>query len=142
MNNISCSCNYINGCAVLSVLAGIIAGIVTTLLSITAVIAVTPAFLWVLFGIAVGYLAITLLKADSLTSSRTKTCVCTTLGILFTGILGTILTAIILLGITFAATSITGAIITGLLLTFFTLIITATICLIKCIANCNTECDI
>jgi hypothetical protein len=43
----------------------------------------------------------------------------------------------VLLAIDFVATSIVGAIITGGLLAFLSLILTATACLIKCLANCE-----
>ena len=57
-------CNCKLNCVGLAVIASIIIGIVTAMLRITAVITVTPAFLWVLFGIAVVYLAIVLLASS------------------------------------------------------------------------------
>ena len=133
--NCSCTCN----CAGLAVVAGIIVGIITAILRFTAVITVTPAFLWVLLGIAVVYLAVTLLTSTSLRSITSRGCICSILPALLTGILGTILTSIILLGIEFVATSVIGAIITGALLAFFTLIVTAVACLIKCVTGCEDD---
>ena len=135
MNNCSCSCR--NNCTILAVIASVIIGVIATVLRITAVITVTPAFLWVLFGIAVVYLIATLVVSPYLKAVTPGRCLCTVLPLQLLGILGTILTSVILLGITFVATSIPGAIITGLLLLFFTLIVTSTACLIKCIANCD-----
>ena len=134
----NCYC-FRSNCGILSVFASVVIGVITTVLTITATIAVTPAFLWVLFGIAVLYLGVALIATALSRSSSTRECICSVLPIFLTGIFGTILTAVILLAITFAATSIIGAIITGLLLLFFTLIISATACIIRCIAGCDDE---
>ena len=137
MNKYNCSCSCTNGCTVLSVIAAVIIGVVAPVLRITAAITVTPAFLWVLFGIAVVYLIATLAVSPYLKAVTPGRCLCAVLPLQLLGILGTVLTSVILLGITFVATSIPGAIITGLLLLFFTLIISSTACLIRCIANCD-----
>ena len=134
MNN--CGCNW--SCKLLAVIASVIIGIVSAFLTISGVVAVTPAFLWVLFGIAVVYLALSLVVLSARRSGYDR-CICRTLPLFLLGILGTILTSVILLAITFAATSIVGAILVGLLLFFFSLIITATTCLVKCAARCNEE---
>ena len=49
----------------------------------------------------------------------------------------TVLTALVLLAIDFAATSIIGAIISGALLGFFALVITAAACFTKCVSGCG-----
>ena len=103
-------------------------------------ITLTPAFLWVLLGIAVVYLAVALLTSASLCICRRRDCTNTPLTLILVGILGTILTSIILLGVTFPATSVLGAIIAGALLLFFFLFITSTACLIKCLADTDTSC--
>ena len=141
----SCNCNPGSECSILAIIASIIIGIVTTLLTITAVIAVTPAFLWVLLGIAVVYLAVLLLATASFRCTHRCRCLRTPLGLAIAGILGTVLTSIILLAITFSATSVIGAIITGALLLFFSLLITSTACIVKCFAGVNNvtldDCD-
>ena len=124
-----CTCR----CSLLSIAASIIIGVITAFLQITAVITVAPAFLWVVLGIAVVYLAVTLLVAAKNPCARC----CAILSTLLTGILGAALVSLVLLGITFAATSIIGAIITGALLAFLSLILTSTACLIKCLADCD-----
>ncbi len=129
------NCGYRMDCPIISVLASIIIGIITAFLTFSATITVTPAFLWVVFGIAIVYLAIVLFK--SLGGSGIRGCICNILPIFLAGILGTILLSVILLGITFAATSVIGAIVTGALLLFFSLIITSTACLIKCLTGCD-----
>ena len=129
-NNCECTLN----CATKSVIASIIIGIVAGFLRFTATITVTPAFLWVLFGIGIGFLGIELLSSSLFCVERGC---CRILDIFLIGIFGTVLTALILLGITFAATSIIGAIITGFLLFFFTLSVTTSGCLIRCRNNCR-----
>ncbi len=135
MNNYNCNCGCRLGCAGLALIASAIIGVVAAFLSFAALITVTPAFLWVLFGIAVGTLGITLLGSSACPSDG-RYC-CRYLRQLIAGILGTVLTSVILLGITFAATSIVGAIITGLLLFFFSLTITSAACLVKCRYDCD-----
>lgn len=131
-------CNCRITCPLLAIVASIIIGIITAFLRITAVITLTPAFLWVVLGIAVVYLAITLLSAAIAQNSDTRLgCLCPILSALLTGILGAILLAIVLLAIEFVATSIIGAILTGALLAFLSLLITSTACLVKCLIRCN-----
>lgn len=135
--------NYGNksDCAGFAIVVSIIIGIITAFLTYTAVITVTPAFLWVLFGIAVVYLAITFVTLYTRGNNNYPGCAYSTVPVLLIGILGTILTAIILLGISFAATSVVGAIITGFLLLFFSLTITATACLVRCAVRNNNNND-
>ncbi len=137
MNNFGCSCR--GGCTLLAIGASIILGIVAAVLNFLAIITVTPAFLWVVFAIAVVYLAILLVVSATSRSFAARSCLCPILSVLITGILGAILTAVILLAVTFAATSGIGAIIVGLLVLFFSLTITTTACLVKCVARCDDE---
>lgn len=137
MKTQECDCRH--SCIEYATVASIVIGVIAGILRYTAVITFTPAFLWVTLGIAVVYLAL-----DLLTSSipgKRKKCVCERLRAQLTGILGTVLTSIILLGVAFAATSVLGAIIAGLLMFFFSLMITATACLIKCKENCDYSFD-
>ncbi len=134
MSNSYCDCK--KDCTLLAVAASIIVGIITFILQFTAVITVTPAFLWALLGTAVVYLLATPLTVYFARSAGSGRCICPAVLALIWGILGTILTAVVLLGITFAATSVIGAIITGLLPAFFTLIVTSVACIIKCISGC------
>ncbi len=134
----SCDCNSKLSCTFIGLIASIIIGVVAAVLNFTAVITVTPAFLWVLLGIAVVYLATALVgTAHSCTDNRSRPCICSALSALLTGILGTVLFSVILLGIEFAATSVLGAIFVGALLFSFTLTITSTACLVKCYAGCD-----
>ena len=137
MANMNCCCKA--DCTGLAVVASIIIGIIAAFLRFSAVITVTPAFLWVTFGIAVVYLAATLLVSLVARGIGIRGCICSILPVLLTGILGTILTSVVLLAITFVATSVIGAIITGLLLAFFSITLTTIACLAKCITGCNDD---
>ena len=125
-----------NNCTVVAVIASLIIGIVTAFLRITATITLTPAFLWVLLGIAVVYLAVTLVSGALF---RRECCndLCTIVTALLVGILGTVLLSIVFLAIEFVATSIIGAILAGGLLFFFFLMVTSSACLVRCFLNCN-----
>ena len=123
-------------CVLAAVIASIILGIVTAFLSISGIITVTTVFLWVTFGIAVVYLAITPVTTALIRSPQVRGCLCSVLPALLIGILGTILLSVVLLAITVAATSVIGAILNGLLLAFFTLTLASTACLAKCAAKC------
>ncbi len=133
----NCNCRF--NCTGIGVIASIIVGVVTAFLTFSATITVTPAFLWVLFGIAVVGLGLLLLYSVLLRRGNTRECICNILPTVLTGILGTILASVILLGITFAATSILGAVITGALIFFFSLIVTSIACLVSCTAGCTDE---
>ena len=136
MANPSCviRCN----CTFFAVVSSIVIGIVTGILRIMGIITATPAFLWVALGIAVGFLGLCFVAAAS-GGFTARRCVCSNVSALLTGILGTALTAVILLAIEFAATSVIGAIITGLLLAFLSLILTVIACIVKCVAGCNDD---
>ncbi len=132
---IETNCNCQIGCTGKAVIVSAIIGILAAFFRFTALVTITPAFLWVLFGIAIGFLGIVLFTSVAFNSDR-KSC-CKNLGTFLAGILGTVLTSVILLGITFVATSVAGAIITGFLLFFFSLLITGSACLIRCRYNCD-----
>ena len=141
MGFFSCNCTCRSGCIALAAISSTIICVITAFLTITASITVTPAFLWVALGIAVGFLAILTAKSGNSTGPGVRSCVCPALTSLLVGILGTALASVVLLAITFAATSIVGAIITGLLLLFLSLILTSAACLVKCVARCGFSSD-
>ncbi len=123
-----------NNCSVVAFVASIIVGVIAAFLRITAVITLSDAFLWVLFGIAVFYLAVLLVISGLRNCS-----VCPDITLLLTGILGTVLLSVILLGIEFAATSIAGAVAVGLLLFFFSLTVSSAACVIRCFSGCDNH---
>ena len=131
------NCSFKCSCTAAALIASAIIGVIAAFLQITAVITVAPVFLWVVFGIAVGYLGI--LVASVALARRRELCagVCRILGTVLAGILGSILLAGILLAVGITATSVVSAILVGLLLFFFALTLTATACLVKCFADCG-----
>ena len=131
------SCGKRRECSGIALIASLIIGIIAAFLQITGVITLTPIVSIVAFGIAIVYLAVTLL-ATSLSHGATECngC-CTSLNATLIGILGTVLTSVILLLVTFAATSVIGAIVVGALFFFFSLMITTIACLAKCLAGCG-----
>ena len=135
MSNCDCSCR--NTCTTVAVIVSIVVGIIAAFLRITAAITVTPAFLWVVFGIATVYLAILLITMASVNCCDNKSpcCIRNILTVLLGAIIATIFFAIVLLAIEFVATSIIGAVITGLLLLSFFLTLTETACLVRCITT-------
>lgn len=126
--------SYRCSCTLYAFVASIVIGVVAAVLRYTAVITVTPAFLWVALGIAVVYLAI-LFVVFATSEGVLKRCANSALTVLLYAILATILSSVILLGVGFVATSVLGAIITGVLLTSAALIFSETACLIKYAAN-------
>lgn len=126
----NCECKI--NCTLLAVVAALILGVVTAFLQITAAITLTPAFLWVLLGIGIGFLAISLATCGGCAASCGS---CRSLRALLSGAVGTIVLSVVLLGITFAATSILGAIVVGALLFFFFLTVFSAACLAK--ARCE-----
>ncbi len=133
MNSI-CGCRY--NCTLFSIVTSLVLGIIAAFLTITAVITIPVAFLWVLLGVSIGYLAISLIT--SVFVSDCSQCVSRNLGLLLGGALLTVLTSAILLAVTFAATSVVGAIFTGVLIFGFSLTLTSGACLAKCLA-CSEE---
>lgn len=130
-------CENRTSCTGLAVIASAILGVIAAFLRITAVITVTPAFLWVALGIAVVYLAILLGTTGCNQSARCCRCRSGSLTAVLAGILGTALVSVILLAITFVATSVIGAILVGLLIFFLSLILSATACLVAGCCRCE-----
>lgn len=130
-------CNCQRDCTLWALIASVIIGIVAAFLQITAVITVAPVALIVAFGIAVVFLGAVLYVSTRVSRESIQGCFCNAISAILAGILGTILTAAILLAVSFAATSVIGAIIVGVLAAAFSLIVTATACLVKCLTNCN-----
>lgn len=134
MNNCSCRPN----CMGIGVLVSIVIGIIAGFLTASGILAVSTPFLWALFAIATVSLGL-LLTLTVVSGARSLRCICNSLSLLLTGILGTLLVSVILLVIDIAVGSIIGAIITGLLFLFFALLVTTSACLIRCIADCDND---
>ncbi len=124
-----CRKNNRNECLIIAIAGSVVVGIVTAILSATGIITLTPAFLWVVFGIAVGYLA-TVYIASSLRRFDTPYSARSLIATFIVGVLGTILISLVLLGVTLVAGSAILAVLAGLLLLFFSLIITSVACIV------------
>lgn len=134
INNCNCRCR----CVTAALIAAAIIGVITAFLQITAVITVTPAFVWVVFGIAVGYLAVLAAAAALARRAESDGCLCAGLNTALAGILGAALVAVILLAVGITATSVISAILVGLLLFFLTLALAGTACLVRSLTACGT----
>ena len=133
MNSI-CGCRY--NCTLFSIVTSLVLGILAAFLTITAVLTIPTAFLWVLLGVSLGYLAISLIT--SVFISNCSQCVSRNLGVLLGGALLTVLASAILLTVDVAAASVIGAILVGVLIFGFSLTLTSGACLAKCLA-CSEE---
>lgn len=127
MANNSCRSRY--NCIDIVVLVSTIIAVVAGVLRYMAVITLTPAFLWAIFGVSVGFLALLIFTTSFW--GNVQTCKLSALSAILFGIVGTVLLSVVLLGITFAATSVVGAIASGLAVGFFALTIGAAVCLVK-----------
>lgn len=131
----NCSCR--RDCTLVAVVASLILGIVAAFLQITAVITVAPVFLWVALGVAVVYLAALVVTTGLARATECRLCLCNAVNTVLTGILGTILFAVVLLAVGITATSVISAILVGLLTAFLSLIFTGSACLVKCLSGCD-----
>lgn len=133
MANLLCGCR--RNCAAAALIISIAIGVLAAFLQITGVFTVSVAALVTAFGIAVIYLAALLVVA-----ARTQDageCRCASVSLALVGALLTVLASLVLLAVGFPATSVLGAIIVGVLAAGFSLLLTATACLVRCLAGCD-----
>lgn len=126
-----CCCETKCRCILLSLVASAILGVVAAFLQITGMITVTPAFLWVVLGIAVVYLAVLVIAGALHCRCEAGECFCDTLDVVLAGILGSALFAVVLLAVGIVATSVVSAILVALLVFSFALTISATACFVR-----------
>lgn len=131
-------CHYQCSCRLLAVIASVIIGVITAFLQITGTVTATPAFLWVVFGVAVAYLGVLVVAAALSGRGDPTGCVCSALNALLIGILGSVLFALALLAVGIVATSVLSAILVGITLFFFALMLTSTACLVRYLVNCRS----
>ena len=137
MSLLNCNCSSKCNCTLAAIAASAIIGILAAFFQITAVITISPVFLWVAFGIAVVFLGVLVVSAALTGRSEACACLCSALNVLLAGILGTILLAVVLLAVGIVATSVISAILVGLLFFFLTLTFTSAACLARCLVNCG-----
>lgn len=133
----NCFCK--RDCTAWAVIISIVVGILAAFLQITAVIDLPIAAFIGVLGVAIAFLAILLIVSALTRRSEPVSCLCSAVSAALLGALGSAATAIVLLAIPFAATSILGAIIVGLFAASFTLLLTATACLVRCLTGCNQK---
>ncbi len=132
-----CGCKPKCECSVLSLIAGAVVGIITAFLSFSGILAVAPVILWVFFGVALVFLAVSLVAGAFADRRDRAGCICNSLKTFFAGVFGTVLFSVVLLLIGAATAGILGAIITGLLFAFFTLTVTSVACVINELFGCR-----
>lgn len=130
-----CGCKI--SCPILALVVSAIVGVLAAFFQITGVITVTPAFLWVVFGIAVVYLAVLAVTTSLRCGCECARCVCAGFRVVLVGLLGSVLLSVILLAVGIIATSILNAIAVGLLLFFFSLTLIGTACYVNCLNDCE-----
>ncbi len=140
MRQTSCDCRV--ECAFLAIAASIIAGVVAAIAQYTAIITLTTVFYIVAFGIAVLLLGVLLALTPTFYKTACQSRCNANIKLTTVGIIGTIITSVILIAVGFAATSVLGAIFVGALAAFFTLIITAVVCTINCAGECRYGNDV
>lgn len=128
----TCNCNFRCSCVIAAIIASVILGVVAAFLQITGAITVTPAFLWVVLGVAIGYLGILLA-----TAGRRGSGCCGALGTVLAGTLGAALFSVVLLAVGITATSVVSAILVGLLVLFAALTVAGSACYVRCITGCE-----
>ncbi len=131
------NCNSRVDCAFLALAAAVIVGIVAAIAQFTAIVTFTAAFYIVAFGVAVLFLAVLLALIPVLHRAECRGCENFNIKLTTIGILGVIVTSVILIAVGFAATSVLGAIFVGLLAAFFTLIVTSVVCAVNCASICD-----
>ena len=131
------NCENRQNCTGIGFIVSLIIGVIAAFLQITAVITLTPIFSIVALGIATVYLAVVLLATAIAQHTTGCNGCCQSLSTLLLGIIGTILVAVVLLLVSFAATSVIGAIFVGALSFFFSLTVISTACLARCFLNCR-----
>ena len=131
-----CGCRTKCDCTLFAVIASVIAGIVATFLTFSGTLVIPQFVLWILFGVALGFLGLSLVVSPFICKKESGFCLCTSLIAFFAGILGTVLFSLVLVLIDIAAGGILASVITGLLFGLFTLTITSTACIVKNLFDC------
>ncbi len=132
------NCFYRFSCTQVAAVLSVIVGVATALLTVTGTVVVAPVFFLVALSVAVVGLAL-LFSGAVFGKLGCSNCGRSAINTILVGIIGSLISGIILLAVGFAATSIIGALLTGLLLAFLTLIFVGLACYVRCAANCTRE---
>ncbi len=125
---------YRNNCLGISVILSILVGAVVAIISFGTGLILSPLFSGAAILIALIALLITLIIAV-FGDRDSSCCLSRVFPAVVTGIFGAILTAVILLLIPADTAILVTAVFTGLLLAFLTLILTVSVCFIKCVIS-------
>ena len=90
-------CERRGDCTVVAVIISIVAGVIAAFLRITGAITVTPAFLWVTFGVAVVYLALLFAVSALKGDGNWCTSICSAVTALVVALVVTVLLSVVLL---------------------------------------------
>lgn len=132
-----CNCNCRFNCTLFAIISAAVLGVIAAFLQISGVITVTTAFLWVALGIGVVYLASLVVTSALRRGTVQPNCLCRALNALLSGVLGTILLALVLLAVGIVATSVLSAVLVGVLVFFLWLTVAASACYVRCAADCD-----
>ena len=134
MNNLCCPCKC--SCALVSVVASLVAGVIAAFLLITGVFTLTPTALVAVAAVAAAYLGALTLAAVLGRCDRARAC-CGSLNTLLVGLLGTVFLAALLLAVGITATSVISAILVGTFIGFVSLSLLVSACLVRCLTACG-----
>ena len=135
-------CNTRVDCAFLAMATAIIVGIVAAIAQFTAIVTFTTIFYIVAFGVAALFLAVLLALVPVLYRVACQNCCAYNVKLATLGILGSVVTSIILIAGEFAATSVLGAVFVGVLAASFALMVMSIICTINCVSVCKYNDDV
>lgn len=132
-----CDCKNNRDCTLAAVVASVIIGVVAAFLNFSATITIPLFVYWIFFGVALIFLALSLLVAPFTGRGESRGCLCTALSTFLFGIFGTVLLSLVLVLVDIAATGLLASVLIGLLFASLALTVTSVACLIKCLFNCN-----
>ena len=125
---------YRNNCVGIAVIVSIIVGAIAAITAFGLGLILGPVFSWIALAIAVVALLITLAIAV-FADCDSRRCLSRVFPTIITGIIGAIVAAIILLLLPEGVAVLVTAVFTGLLFAFLSLILTVTVCFIRCVID-------
>ncbi len=131
-----CNCSFRCPCTAAALIISAIAGVIAAFLQISGTITVAPVFLIAVIVTALVYLGVLAVTA-ALSRCEVRRCLCAAVNTVLAGILGSILFAAVLLAVGIVATSVLSALLVGIVVFFATLILTATACYVRTLADCG-----
>lgn len=145
MNNCSCNCNCNCNCncgcnlscKAIGILLSIVFGVLAGILFFFKALPCVTVSIWVALAIAVIVLIATIFAVFRSNSISDKVCLCRNISTLLVGVIGTIITAVVALALWLLPCSIFIATLIGLIAFFFVLTLSAVVCILLCLLDCN-----